>query len=59
MVKGVDIRALSYDMDLIGLDIHKNQDIKDFIKRLEKSLLTAKFCLDKPAVVDAATFLEE
>lgn len=40
-----DIKALDYDMKLIGLNIHKNEDLKYFIKRLEKSLNTAKFCL--------------
>jgi len=51
MVTGTQIRNLSFDMNEIGLNIHNNDDIKEYIKRLEESLRTAKFCLDKNAVI--------
>ena len=55
MVTGTQIRNLAFDMNEIGLDIHDNDDIKEYIERLEEALKTAKFCLSKDAVVNTAT----
>lgn len=51
MVTGTQIRNLAFDMNEIGLDIHNNDDIKEYIERLEESLKTAKFCLGEDAVI--------
>jgi hypothetical protein len=51
MVTGTQIRNLAFDMNEIGLDIHNNDDIKEYIERLEESLKTAKFCLSKDEVI--------
>lgn len=51
MVTGTQIRNLAFDMNVIGLDIHNNDDIKEYIERLEESLKTAKFCLNKDEVI--------
>lgn len=51
MVTGTQIRNLAFDMQEIGLNIHNEKDIQSYIKRLEESLTTAKFIVDKPTVI--------
>lgn len=41
-----DYRDLEYDMNLIGLDINKIEDVKYYIARLEKSIRVAKTLVD-------------